>query len=827
LGGGDVKNTIWSKILFFAAIPLMLLYITGSIFVIRFIFNSKVSDVETETKNLALFNEVSFQRYIDMVKLAVITSAEELEDIDPELPDARKLGEQVLFSQFKNSMVINSWLIFEPNAFDGRDAEHRGEYPGETSGRYMRSYVRRGEGYIEAPDMDETLLDDMTLSYWYLVPKLREALFLDVAVDYATFWDYGVGEGDTNSLSLVAPMFRNGEFIGCVGQDILLSAEILGPEMIPGAVSAMFTPNGVLRFHVSTGEMGKSLADLGFTGAARIEEALNRGEALFLSGEYCPLLQTTAFACFQPVRLADFDELVYVYAAVPESKVRDAMTPVIKAVLYSIGISLLVIALFLVYFFRHVSKPIHSLILACDAISRGKFDTPIVRFNTKDEIGFMTRSLYRMVEQFRVHITMRERSQKLLDMYTRLHRALYRWGRMEDVFGEVMPIVSDFFAVHRASLVLVTGETARVLSFFERGKGVRKADNEDFLYHRQVTALVSGKKYISLNANALREQKISFAGDQVLFLCILPFMAAGELRGYIIMEGNDETGPVIHNDTALLFLSETISFMLTQREIINMRVPASPAATVEPVTVEPVTAEPAEDKPVAEELPVIKAARTVEGLDVDKGLFHSGGAGEQYGELLRISARSFAAKAQTMRSLYTNDLPAFGIEVHGIKGALNAIGAVALGERARELEFAAKAGDAAYCAREYPVFEEKLDAFTAQLKAIAPKKEIPLKGPGSIPLLVTGLEKALEAVHIFDSTGAGEHIASLRAYSWEGCAVEEKEEKEETPPQAGETLEMIADALEYMDYDGAEEGIHLLLEYFKPGKTPGSGNGIL
>jgi HAMP domain-containing protein len=842
-----VKNTTWSKVLLFAVIPLTLLHVIGSVFIVRFVFNNKVGDIEMEVKNLALFNEVSFQRYIDVVELAVVSIAKDLEDIDPALPNARTLGEQVLLSNFKNSAVINSWLIFEPNAFDGRDAEHKGEYPRETSGRYMRSYVRRNGGYVEAPDMGENVLDDMNISYWYLVPKLTKAPFLDIAIDYAFSWDYGIGEGAMNSLSLVVPMFRNNEFIGCTGQDILMSSEIMGPEMIPGAVSAMFTPNGILRYHKEAGDVGKSLEELGFAGAGRIKEALSREEAVVLSGEYSPLLQTAAFAYFQPVRLANFDELIYVYAAIPESKVRDAMNPIIRSVLYSLSVSLVISVIFLGYFFRRVSKPIHSLILACDAISHGKFDTEIIQFNTNDEIGLMTRSLHRMVEQFKVHITLRERSQKLLEMYTRLHRALYRCGRMEDVFDEVMPVAGDFFAVRKASLVLTTGEDARLWAVFEPDKGTRKAEGEKFPYHRQVMGLVSGKKYISLNANALREQKIGFAGDEVLFLCILPFLAAGEMRGYVILEGDKETGPIIHNDAALLFLSETISFMLIRREVDAMRVlapswdPAAgrerPLAEDEPPTEprdEPQT-EP-EDEPQAEtqrpadgepaetvrhdELPVIKAARAIEDLDVDKGLFHSGGVEEQYGDLLRISAKSFTAKIQTMRSLYTADLPAFGIEIHGIKGALNAIGAGRLGEQAKELEFAAKVGDAGFCARGYPVFEEKLIAFIGRLEAIIKKKEIPSRGPGSVPVLIAGLEKALDASRLFDSSGAGEYITSLLGYSWEDCTRADGE----APPHTGETLEKIADALEYMDYDGAEHDMGLLLEYFKQEDTPRSGS---
>ncbi|MDR1024824.1 MAG: HAMP domain-containing protein [Treponema sp.] len=526
-----------------------------------------------------------------------------------------------------------------------------------------------------------------------------------------------------------------------------------------------------------------------------------------------------------PVMLLYAVQSVYiVYTIVPESSVRDPLFPLVRLFLCTFVLFLIIFIAFFCYLFRSVSRPLRDLNLACESISRGKFDTEIVRPRSRDEIGTMIQSFYRMVEQFRMHITMQERSQKLLDMYTRLYKALYRHGCIEDVFDEMMPVIGDFFAIRRALLVMVTGEAARVFASFEPDKGVQRVEGEQFLYHQQAAALLSGKKYLSLNAEALRHQKIDFARSQAQFLCILPFLVSNDLRAYTIMEGDSETGPIVHHDVALLFLSETISFMLTQEAVAmgvapapqnSVSVSASASQAERPMPV--VAAESESTPPGKEELPVIKAARTIKELDVDKGLFHAGGVEEQYGELLRISARSFTAKMQTMRSLYTADLPAFGIEIHGIKGALNAIGAEGLGEQARELEFAAKAGDAGYCTGTYPVFEEKLAAFTAQLEAIARKREIPSRGPGSIPALIGALEEALEASRMFDSTRAAECVGSLLGYSWEDGGAEGVAESR---PQIEETLERISDALDSMDYDGAEQDMVLLLEYLKTGGTP-------
>jgi HAMP domain-containing protein len=795
-----VKGTIWSKILLFAVIPFLAVYVLLSVFFLRTIYDDKLKGAEQEIRNLARFNEESFQAFIENARLSVMIAAAELELIDPSLPDARTQGEEVIISCFSSKAVYNSWLIFEPNAFDGRDDEHRGEYPGERSGRYMRSYIRQDLGCVEAPDMDETLLDDMEESYWYLMPKLTRKPFIDINTVYELSWDYGVGEEPVYSISMAAPVMRDGRFIGCVGQDILLTDVILGPELVPGTVSALVSPGGILRYYRDHSLLGKPLEELGFAAAEKFKEAAAGEEELFLSGGYCPLIQAPALGFFAPVYLEEFSEFLYVYAAMPESIVKEALNPLLEAIAYSLVFVLVIFAVSLFYLARNISKPIHDLILACEAISRGNFDTVIAQSRSQGETGIMTQSLYRMVEQFKIYIALQEQSRELLNIYTRLYEALYRRGRMEDVFDEIIPLVSDYFKVHKASLVLVSGEDARLLASYERDLGLRKGGAENFAFHRQVTALLAKRKYISLNFNAMREQKIDFAGEDVRFLCILPFTAAGRLRAYVIMEGDRETGPLVHSDNALLFISQTVSYVLAQREALGKTDGAEPPESAETGGAAE-TAVGGKEAGTGEESPALKTARAIEGLDVDKGLFHSGGSAEQYGNLLRISAKSFEGKIERMRSFYREDLPAFAIEVHGIKGALYAIGAAALGDEAKVLEFAAKAGDASQCAQAYPAFEERLRIFTGRLAAIPWRRERPVRGPGDIQALTAALNDALEASRLFDSDKAAGIINSFLEYSWD-----------ESRPEIAENLEKTADALECMDYDAAEQAMSLLLE---------------
>jgi HAMP domain-containing protein len=507
------------------------------------------------------------------------------------------------------------------------------------------------------------------------------------------------------------------------------------------------------------------------------------------------------------------------------------------AVLRPFGAYFLIILIFitglLLCFIRSVTKPIRGLTAAAEAILHGDLEREIPAIRSRDEVGVLVRSLRHMVELFQMHITMQKRATDLLHIYTRLHRSLYKRDRIEDVFDEVIDLICDAMKVHKVSLVMAGGGNVRLHAVFEPGLGLRK-NTGDFKYHRQVRDLLQGKKYLTLNTAGMAEYKIEFAGDSTLFLCILPVLVNEELRGYIILEGDDATVPLIQNDYVLLFLSETLSYMLAKKEaelqaarnldaLRSQEALRDPDGALDSDTAYGKDALPAAASPQAGDnvpVPVIKEevssdsvpfpeiVRTITELDVDRGLSLIGGSVDQYEDLLRISAKVFSDGARKMHGLYQRDLPAFAIDVHGIKGALYSIGAVDLGDRARDLEAAAHEGNGAYCTAAYPGFEERLGILARKLAAVTEHQKGPTLGPGREKDLTAALAEALEFARLFDSGRAVKRIAPLLEYSWEG--------EGHPVPRA---LKKIVDALEGINYDEADRLILLLLKDINAGEA--------
>jgi HPt (histidine-containing phosphotransfer) domain-containing protein len=311
------------------------------------------------------------------------------------------------------------------------------------------------------------------------------------------------------------------------------------------------------------------------------------------------------------------------------------------------------------------------------------------------------------------------------------------------------------------------------------------------MYHSQVVALLEDKKYVYLNSFGITGQEIAFLEAGSTCLCVLPILAGKTLRGYILMEGDEATGPLIHDDSALLFISDTISYILTKKEACA-RLSGMEADEIQRKEEE---AAPMEERGaprggLSPEGRVLQAARGVKDLNVEKGLLLIGGAGEHYADLLRISAKVFDEGTRKMRALLQSDIAGFAIEAHGMKGALYNIGADDLGDRAKKLEFAAKGNDKAACLKAYPDFEARLSAF-AQKLALITVEEHREKSAGRIKDLYEALPGAMSACEKFDSLLALKILTPFRRSSYSQNESIEK------------SLQKITDLLENIDYDAA------------------------
>ncbi|MDR1654558.1 MAG: HAMP domain-containing protein, partial [Treponema sp.] len=553
-----MKKSIWTKIIVFVAVPFLLVFTLISALILQTIYSEKIRDVMQDTRKLALYNEMSLRSFLENSRLSVKIAAEELGQINPEDPGARNAGDRLIAAMLEHPAIVNSWLVFEPDAFDGRDAEHAGEYPGAPSGRYMRSFRLLNGKLSAVNDMNEKTIDDPEEGYYYAIPKKTGELYIDITGEHKIFfWDYKTGEGPLNTFTVVSPVFRENRFIGCIGIDVLLSSLMLGDEFIKNAVSMLIDPNGTVVHARDPSVIGRHIEDLQFSNIGTILDAFDEQREIQITSERGPLFEGRAYIFFYPVFIDDIDKPLYVYAAIPETEVLKDVRPVTTPVIISLLAAAGIFAALIFYIYRSISSPIHILTMASDKISQGDLEEEIAVFDSADELGILSRSLNRMVEQFRLHLGIEEQNRQMLELYTRLNSALYKYQDNREALDAILRIICRNYNVSTATMICLEKGKAIVCS--SKGESPWSQDSE-FPYHWQIISFIEGKKYASFNAHSLKEAGLVFASRYTLFLCILPLFAGEELTAYVIMESGKERGPFINDDTSLTFIQDIASY---------------------------------------------------------------------------------------------------------------------------------------------------------------------------------------------------------------------------------------------------------------------------
>ena len=184
--------------------------------------------------------------------------------------------------------------------------------------------------------------------------------------------------------------------------------------------------------------------------------------------------------------------------------------------------------------------------------------------------------------------------------------------------------------------------------------------------------------------------------------------------------------------------------------------------------------------------------RQIEGIDVDLGLDRLGGRLEIYESTLGILARRLPETERRLPEfLLEEDLPNFVVEVHGLKGSLNNIGAVHAAQLAEKLESASRHGDAEYCKTHLPELLSVVERLRKSLEEafLESSNAAAFAERGDALALPAKLELARNALVAFERDAAMEILQDLCRYDYGA--------------QANAVLNDATAAIELFDYNKA------------------------
>ncbi len=171
---------------------------------------------------------------------------------------------------------------------------------------------------------------------------------------------------------------------------------------------------------------------------------------------------------------------------------------------------------------------------------------------------------------------------------------------------------------------------------------------------------------------------------------------------------------------------------------------------------------------------VVRAIGEIDGIDLAQGLSHMGEQEDVYEDCIRIFTRRLPETVEKLEAFLTaGDAKNFAIEVHGLKGSLNNIGAAALGKQAEALELRAKEEDMAFCEANLPELENGVAALYDQLAAVLGESAFDGAAGEGAPLpagdraaLAEALATARDLLDIFEGDEALEALRPFAGFDY-------------------------------------------------------------
>ncbi|MCL2699576.1 MAG: HAMP domain-containing protein [Defluviitaleaceae bacterium] len=790
-----MKTTLGKKILLMFFVPFLIIFGVLSVLIYTTISQYVNDWVQLEMRGLTEINATDLAGQIDSVRIAVLSAAVVLEEVDGTGDDDRGRVSRLVRSLFTNDVVYNAWIIYEPQAFDGRDDEFRYGYPGSPSGRFMLSYVMEDGEIVVAPDMHEEWLHIMEYAYWYIRPRDEARLFMDIDNEFANVWDYGLDDDPLYTLTIAAPVLRDGLVIGVVGADVAVDTMTIAidSEHHASHVSnvAVFYSTGRIFYSPDLEFAEESVDTLGFENTGLIRETFYNREPLMLPDEHCVFADTRSFVFFQPVYVRGYHESLFLYVSTPRTVLYESLLPV-SLIIMAIGITVLaVLMILLIFVIRRVSMPLKRLTVAAQAIAQGNIEVAIdYSTDPESEIGQLSQSLHTMVEQFRVNALKMEQQQRETAIKAQIEALLTASGGAQEIFGSVAEMLREYFGITKVTIVYINAGNAIAFP--------GKVPSYTFLEHEQVDALLTDRRVCSLNSQAISSHKLNFLSPNTRTACFAP-LRSESLLGYIIFEHNVPSGLSEGSEWIVMYISEILGEWLSQKEWDETVLPGGEPKESEQGPVQEAGEEPEHARPTNEfdnkpddpdTPPVISKLKRIDGLAVDFALTRMGGLYEAYEKTVRLMARLLPDAITKMdKYLAEENMRDFTIEVHGIKGVLLSIGAVKIGGDAADIETAALKKDTAFRDEHYPLLKESLTALLALLNTALEADSSVEKEKIDKDRLSAALAEAKTAAEEYNAMQALDTLAPLADFSYN--------------EEADGLLEKVIFALEEFDCKGA------------------------
>lgn len=280
--------------------------------------------------------------------------------------------------------AVDSWAVFEPNAFDGQDSTMINRADSDDKGRFVPLAFRDGSGY----GIDKCYAYD-TDSY-YLEPKKTSKPFITEPIVYK------IGGVDVNMVTISVPIIHEGKFLGVAGIDIdvkTITEQANQVKLFESGYVKLISATGVLITHPNKDNIGKPAEEFaGDAGKKKMENILAGNIDYEIL--YSTTLKKNAFKFFMPFQLTDNGPTWILGSTIPIDEITKKAISNRNNLMIGIGLGILFLAALTYWYIHKVTLAISKITSAAAVIATGDLDVTIDEklLSRHDEIGHLSKS---------------------------------------------------------------------------------------------------------------------------------------------------------------------------------------------------------------------------------------------------------------------------------------------------------------------------------------------------------------------------------------------------------------------------------------------------
>ncbi|MFW6313800.1 MAG: HAMP domain-containing protein [Spirochaetota bacterium] len=290
---------------------------------------------------------------------------------------------------YDQESIVGAWIAFEPNAYDGLDAEFAGVAPFNQDGNFA-SYWYRAGGEVGSMGLDQYRGEP-----FYSVPLSNGRPYLSEP------YEYEAGEEVLAMITVSMPVRSGGRTVGVVGVDIDLSASQSRIETIqPLGTGYAFivTGSGAVAAHPNRAILMTQAAQY-FQNPGDFSHAVEAHEEYRETKVAVGGQQEESLFVVSPFDMPALGETWFVGVSVPTTVMREAERKSAIAAVTGAATAIVVALLVLIPVLARITRPIRESAAAIQSISEGAGDlTQRMKVTTRDEVGRLAGSFNRFID---------------------------------------------------------------------------------------------------------------------------------------------------------------------------------------------------------------------------------------------------------------------------------------------------------------------------------------------------------------------------------------------------------------------------------------------